>query len=240
MEVKLMPEHTTTGWSAVECIDHPTMGTPVDDSRTGETPTEIAANRRECCSDTTVRGNNPDAGLLVDGGQVAIGDASGSDPNTGGTDESAAADDTIAPRTRRAHDEDMDVSLRRKGGIYEVRSASGSVYEVDIADGSCTCLDWRRRDPEGGCKHLRRVDMAIKAGTVPRPDGRIPERATTSDGDRAILLAGASRIADRIHALDAAIERQRAERDGLRAALAAIEAFHEPSQSDDEDEREIE
>jgi hypothetical protein len=240
MEVKLMSEHTPTEWSAAECIDHATMGTPADDSRTGETPAATAADRRECRSDTPVRGNNPDFGLGVDGGQVAIGDASGSEPNTGGTDESAAANDTITPRTRRARDEEMDVSLLRKGGIYEVRSASDSVYEVDIADGSCTCLDWQRRDPDGGCKHLRRVDMAIKAGTVPRPDGRVPERAITANGDRNTLLAGASRIADRIHALDAAIERQRAERDGLRAALAAIEAFHDPSQSDGEDEWEVE
>lgn len=175
---------------------HATMGTPADDSRTGETPAAIAADRRECRSGTTVRGTNTDFGLGVDAGQVAIGDASGSDPNTGGTDESTAADDTIAPRTRRAHEEDMDVSLRRKGGIYEVRSVSDSVYEVDIADGSCTCLDWQRRDPDGGCKHFRRVDMAIKAGTVPRPDGRVPERAITANGDRDTLVTGASRIAD--------------------------------------------
>lgn len=235
-----MREHTTTGWAAAECTDHATMAAPADDCHIGDTSAEIAANRRECRSATTVeRGSTPDAGLLVDGGQVAIG-TSGSDPNTGGTDEPVAADDTIAPRTRRAREEAMEVSLRRKGGIYEVRSASGSVYEVDIADGSCTCLDWQRREPAGGCKHLRRVDMAIKAGTVPRPDGRVPERAITADGDRDSTLAGASRIADRIHALDAAIERQRAERNGLCAALTALEAFHEPNQSDGENEREVE
>ena len=107
-----------------------------------------------------------------------------SSPTTSSTDRSATADTTLAPRTRRAFEEEMDVSLLRKGGLYEVRSESGNVYEVDIADGSCTCLDWRRREPEGGCKHFRCVDMAVKAGTVPRPDGRLPERTTTTDGER--------------------------------------------------------
>jgi len=68
----------------------------------------------------------------------------------------------------------MDVSLLSKGGRYEVQSASGNRYEVDVVDESCTCPDWQQRSPEGGCKHLRRVDHEIKRGRVPRPDGRLP------------------------------------------------------------------
>ncbi len=60
-----------------------------------------------------------------------------------------------------------------EGGRYEVQSASGNRYKVDVTDES-SCPDWQQRSPEGGCKHLRRVDHVIKRGHVPRPDGRLP------------------------------------------------------------------
>ena len=63
----------------------------------------------------------------------------------------------------------MDVSLLARSGVYEVHSQSGNTYEVDVVSSSCTCPDWQDRKPEGGCKHLRRVDVEIKAGTVPDP-----------------------------------------------------------------------
>jgi len=44
------------------------------------------------------------------------------------------------PRERRAREEEMDVSLLKKGGVYEVYSESGNTYRVDIAGGTCTCL----------------------------------------------------------------------------------------------------
>ena len=84
----------------------------------------------------------------------------------------------LEPRTRRAVDEAMAVSLLEKGGRYEVRSASGNRYDVDVISESCTCLDWQQRSPEGGCKHIRRVDHEIKQGRVPRPDGRLPTGST--------------------------------------------------------------
>jgi hypothetical protein len=66
----------------------------------------------------------------------------------------------------------MDVSLLSKGGRYEVQSASGNRYEVDIIGESCTCPDWQQRSPEGGCKHLRRVDHKIKRGRSPDQTAR--------------------------------------------------------------------
>lgn len=80
---------------------------------------------------------------------------------------------TEPPRTRRARTESMSISLRRTGGLYEVRVASGRIYDVDVSMPACTCPDWQTRQPAGGCKHLRRVDMEIKARTVPGPDGRV-------------------------------------------------------------------
>jgi hypothetical protein len=94
-------------------------------------------------------------------------------------DSSQLAD--LKPRTRRAVDEAMAVSLLEKGGRYEVQSASGSWYEVDVIRESCTCPDWQQRAPEGGCKHLRRVDHEIKQGRVPRPDGRLPTESNQTD-----------------------------------------------------------
>jgi len=58
--------------------------------------------------------------------------------------------------------------------MFDRWGASGNRYEVDVIDKSCTCPDWQQRSPEGGCKHLRRVDHEIKRGRVPRPDGRLP------------------------------------------------------------------
>jgi len=91
--------------------------------------------------------------------------------------ENAESEDDLEPRTKRAVAEAMDVSLLSKGGRYEVQSASGNRYEVDVVDESCTCPDWQQRSPEDGCKHLRRVDHEIKRGRVPRPDGRLPADA---------------------------------------------------------------
>ena len=70
--------------------------------------------------------------------------------------------DGLEPRTKRAANESMDVLLLSKGGRYEVQSASGNWYEVDVTDESCTCPDWQQRSSEGGCKHLRRVDHETK------------------------------------------------------------------------------
>lgn len=66
----------------------------------------------------------------------------------------------------------MDVSLLRVG-VYTVYSESGQTYHVDVFERSCTCPDWSKNEPEGGCKHMRRVDLDIDAGVVPRPDGRL-------------------------------------------------------------------
>jgi hypothetical protein len=89
-------------------------------------------------------------------------------------DENAESQDDLEPRTKRAVAEVMDVSLLSKGGRYEMQSASGNRYEVDVIDESCACLDWQQRSPEGGCKHLRRVNHEVKRGRVLRPDGRLP------------------------------------------------------------------
>jgi len=139
----------------------------------------------------------------------------------------------VDPRTRRAREEDMDISLLEKGGIYEVRSQSGNTYEVDVIEPSCTCPDWQQREPTGGCKHLRRVDSDIKAEAVPRPDGRLPEQLFT-DGRGGDIDACTTRIAERLDTIEKEIGRLQNEQESLESALDVIEQFrvddHDPAE----------
>lgn len=84
-----------------------------------------------------------------------------------------------ARRIHRARTESMSVALRATGGVYDVRTGPDAVYRVDISAGTCSCPDWRRR--ERACKHLYRVRFEVQSGTVPTPDGRLPDRQR-SDG----------------------------------------------------------
>lgn len=84
---------------------------------------------------------------------------------------------TTDQRDARARREDMDIALLKQGGIYAVTGVSGQTYRVDITDKSCTCPDAQERDPQGGCKHVRRVKLELDWGTIPRPDGKLPARA---------------------------------------------------------------
>lgn len=71
----------------------------------------------------------------------------------------------------------MDIALLKQGGIYSVTGESGETYTVDIIDESCSCPDYQDREPENGCKHLRRVAIEIEEEIVPRPDGKLPTSA---------------------------------------------------------------
>jgi len=90
-------------------------------------------------------------------------------PSAGGPQQLPPVFNDDDDRTKRAKREDMNVSLLRKGGIYEVDSESGNTYEVDILEDICSCPDNHDR-----CKHRRRVEMEIDCHRVPRPDGRLP------------------------------------------------------------------
>lgn len=73
------------------------------------------------------------------------------------------------PRTRRALSEDMAVHFVERGPSYQVDSESGNSYEVNVEAETCTCPD--HQDREVFCKHLRRVDLEIRTGVLPGPDG---------------------------------------------------------------------
>jgi len=118
----------------------------------------------------------------------------------------------LEPRTKRARNEEMDVSLLQKGGIYEVQSESGNIYEVDIASKTCTCPDFTKRNPRGGCKHLRRTDLEVRSGNVPRPDGHLPETTDVVE-----------QLSAEIRKLDQEIEEREDRRQKLEATVAVIE-----------------
>ena len=63
-------------------------------------------------------------------------------PDNTASEEPSTDDAELDPRTQRAREEGIDVSLLAKGGVYEVHSQSGNIYEVDVVAQSCTCLDW--------------------------------------------------------------------------------------------------
>lgn len=51
--------------------------------------------------------------------------------------------------------------------LYQVVSESGKSYTVDARSGVCECPDATHRNPEGGCKHARRVAFATGARALP-------------------------------------------------------------------------
>lgn len=92
--------------------------------------------------------------------------------HTSNTAAAPAADPTRATdldeRAERARSEPMTVRTL-PDGRYVVET-DGGTYVVDVDAGSCTCPDHAIRGTR--CKHLRRVAMAVTAGSVPAPGER--------------------------------------------------------------------
>jgi hypothetical protein len=61
---------------------------------------------------------------------------------------------------------DIDM-LEYAEGLYMVVSESGRSYTVDVETEACTCDDSFYRQPEGGCKHVRRVQFATGRRSIP-------------------------------------------------------------------------
>lgn len=134
----------------------------------------------------------------------------------------------------------MDVGLLRQGGIYEVEGASGQSYRVDVIEQSCTCPDAQTRDPDGGCKHLRCVDLELEQGTIPRPDGKLPASAlemtavgmhngaAAADGD---YQRDRAAIIDAIQEREVKLARLHAEIDALEFVMNTLKTVADPDAS---------
>jgi len=70
-------------------------------------------------------------------------------------------------RDVRALTECMTVLDAETPGFYTVTTESGREYSVDARGGSCSCPDAEYRDPEGGCKHVRRARIASGRCALP-------------------------------------------------------------------------
>ncbi|WP_224337820.1 hypothetical protein [Haloprofundus halobius] len=172
--------------------------------------TDVVETQNEDETEHEERVYSPDGGVIAST-PAASRSAEAIRQHTIGKDLSQ---EELEPRTKRARTEEMDVSLLQKGGIYEVQSESGNIYEVDVASKTCTCPDFTKRNPSGGCKHLRRADLDVRSGNVPRPDGRLPE---TTDVVK--------QLSTEIHQLDQEIEEREERRRELEATVAVIEEF---------------
>jgi hypothetical protein len=72
----------------------------------------------------------------------------------------------LEERDVRALTEKMSV-IPEGRDIYSVSTESGREYTVNTRERRCNCPDGQYHDPEGGCKHLRRVKYAT--GETPLP-----------------------------------------------------------------------
>jgi len=83
----------------------------------------------------------------------------------------------VEPRTVRAVTEHMTV-IEEAPAMFSVTTQSGSEYMVDLREGVCSCPDYRNREPEGGCKHLRRTRLSVNQIDVEELDSEL-ERTTS-------------------------------------------------------------
>jgi len=133
----------------------------------------------------------------------------------------------------------MDVALLKQGGIYSVTGESGETYTVDLIDETCTCPDYQDRDPEGGCKHVRRVAIEVEEETVPRPDGKLPTSALTTsiqeDDDNDVredadYQQAEAAIIDAIQDREEGIARLQSEIEALEFVTDTLEAIRNPDE----------
>ena len=72
----------------------------------------------------------------------------------------------LADRTVRALTDYLLV-VEDAPGLFRVYGEDGDEYTVDAETGACTCPDAEYRDPDGGCKHVRRVAFHTGERAVP-------------------------------------------------------------------------
>jgi len=119
-------------------------------------------------------------------------------------------------RSERALTEAMTV--RRLPDRRYVVETDGGTYVVALDAGDCTCPDHAIRGAR--CKHLRRVAMAVTAGTVPAPGERVGACAVCGRETFVPADAAGSHLCDR-HAFepgDAVADRET----GKRLVVTAV------------------
>jgi predicted nucleic acid-binding Zn finger protein len=91
--------------------------------------------------------------------------------------------------------------------LFSVTTQSGSEYTVDLREGVCSCPDYRNREPEGGCKHLRRTRMVVGQVDIDALEARFAVMADDLDANATNLEQKAQELADSADELRDALDR---------------------------------
>lgn len=67
-------------------------------------------------------------------------------------------------RKQRAKNQNIFVRESLDNNQYLVNGARNYDYVVNLNEPSCECPDWKKRQPEGGCKHILYVKMNKESG----------------------------------------------------------------------------
>ncbi|QLG50236.1 hypothetical protein [Natrinema halophilum] len=112
----------------------------------------------------------------------------------------------VEPRTVRAATEHMTV-IEEAPALFSVTTQSGSEYTVDLREGVCSCHDYRNREPEGGCKHLRRTRMEVGQVDVETLTAELERTASELEMSAEQLEQKAQNFNEEASSLEAAIDR---------------------------------
>ena len=108
-------------------------------------------------------------------GPAVYGSQTAMPTNTSARDKSrvTTGESSVDDRTRRALEECMSVlsDVGRAADVEDlyivIGENGGDEYLVDVRKGRCSCPDSEYRDPNGGCKHVRRARMATGEAAIP-------------------------------------------------------------------------
>ena len=112
----------------------------------------------------------------------------------------------VEPRTVRAATEHMTV-IEEAPALFSVTTQSGSEYTVDLREGVCSCPDYRNREPEGGCKHVRRTRMEVGQVDVETLASELEQTASELEMSAEQLEQQAQDLSEEASTLEAAIDR---------------------------------
>ena len=114
----------------------------------------------------------------------------------------------VDARTVRAAREHMTV-IEEAQALFSVTTQSGSEYTVDLREGVCSCPDYAHREPEGGCKHLRRTRIEVGQVDIEALSESFTEQADDILRDAEKLKQTATKLGETAAELDDAVDRLR-------------------------------
>jgi len=114
----------------------------------------------------------------------------------------------VDARTVRAAREHMTV-IEEAQALFSVTTQSGSEYTVDLREGVCSCPDYAHREPEGGCKHLRRTRIEVGQVDIEALEESLSKQADDIQQDAAELIQAADELGETATELEDAVERLR-------------------------------